>query len=257
MKININNHVFLLIEKKYSDIESTISNIFCSFINDENSKIKIKNKTYYDFVEIDSNEYDVKQKISDMKKLFENQSIEKSGFKFYVIRNVESLSKSSINTLLKFIEDPPKKTIGIFTTRNINMVIETIRSRCEEITVNSDYDFFEKYIVDNNLSEYKKIYFEGFYNISDIESMDEKQIESIISFNKYFTSNFTYNNMLLEKLKEFKKLQYREIENIINSIKCMFDTNKYCEFLRLIDSVKSNLNKTLIFYSIIKIIKEG
>ena len=40
-----------------------------------------------------------------------------------------------MNSLLKFIEEPPKATYAILTTKNISKVIPTIRSRCQELSI--------------------------------------------------------------------------------------------------------------------------
>lgn len=255
MKINKNNHIFLLIEKKYSDIENTISNIFCSYVDDEYSKEKISNRTYYDFEDIDSQEENIKQRLSDIKLKFENKSIETSGYKFYVIRNIEKLSKASINSLLKFIEEPPKNTIGILTTRNNNMVLDTIKSRCEEIVVHSSKELFENFISENKITDKVDFYYEGFYNIPDISKYSDGELEEMTMISSYLQSDFSYNNELLDILKLFKKLDYNKITIVLNSLKSVLNSTKYYELLKLIENLKYNPNKNLVFYSLIKILK--
>jgi DNA polymerase-3 subunit delta' len=48
-----------------------------------------------------------------------------------IVRNAEMMRKESANTFLKILEEPPKSTMFILTTDNINGVIPTIVSRCQ------------------------------------------------------------------------------------------------------------------------------
>lgn len=55
-----------------------------------------------------------------------------SKFKVYIIDEVHMLSKSAFNALLKTIEEPPKNVVFIFATTEVNKVLPTIRSRCQQ-----------------------------------------------------------------------------------------------------------------------------
>ena len=55
-----------------------------------------------------------------------------SNYKVYIIDEVHMLSKSAFNALLKTIEEPPAKIVFIFATTEINKVLPTIRSRCQQ-----------------------------------------------------------------------------------------------------------------------------
>ena len=55
-----------------------------------------------------------------------------SKYKVYIIDEVHMLSKSAFNALLKTIEEPPDNVVFIFATTEINKVIPTIRSRCQQ-----------------------------------------------------------------------------------------------------------------------------
>ena len=49
-----------------------------------------------------------------------------------IISNAELMNETSQNALLKNLEEPPEDTYFILTTNNINVLRETIRSRCQE-----------------------------------------------------------------------------------------------------------------------------
>ncbi len=55
-----------------------------------------------------------------------------SKYKVYIIDEVHMLSKSAFNALLKTIEEPPENVVFIFATTEINKVLPTIRSRCQQ-----------------------------------------------------------------------------------------------------------------------------
>jgi len=49
----------------------------------------------------------------------------------YIINNVETMTPEAVNSLLKFLEEPPDYVTAILTTGNLAKVLPTIISRCE------------------------------------------------------------------------------------------------------------------------------
>ncbi len=262
MKINKNNHVFLLNESKFSNTNDYIKKIMMSFVCENNNEClecnnckKIISNTYYDIFDINSNETNIKDKILEMKNAFLNQSLESIGYKFYIIRNIEKLSKINSNQILKFIEEPQKKTVGILITSNINNVIDTIKSRCEEIRLESNYDYAKKFIKEN-FDGNETFYIESFNSIDELEKFKEnKNKDLILEIYSLLIKDFDFDNNYLEFLEKFKKLSYYEISLIIKSIISNYDNKKHYLFLELISNLKYNLNKTLVFNQITNIIK--
>lgn len=65
----------------------------------------------------------------------------------YVIDGAEYLNKSSANTILKFLEEPPENVIAILLTNNTYNVIDTIVSRCQKLVLCNhevNYSFSEE-----------------------------------------------------------------------------------------------------------------
>ncbi len=262
MKINLNNHVFLINEAKFSNNKKVIDEILCSFIcNDACMKCpdckKIISRKYFDLVEISATAGSAKESIDDFKTKFTNEGVERSGFKFYIIKDIDQLNKQSINKILKFVEEPPKKTIGVFLTKNINNVIETIRSRCEEIRLTPQIDEARRYITSKYGDKYIDFYLQSFNNIEEIDEFQEsKNKEFIIELSTFLSTNFDYGNKLIDFSKKFKDLSYSEIAILIRSITDNYNINRYSKFLNLIKDLKINPNKILVFNQIIDIIKE-
>ncbi len=64
----------------------------------------------------------------------------------YIINGAELMGKSAANTILKFLEEPEDNIVAIFTTTNLENVLETIISRCQVIKLNNnpiDLDFMD------------------------------------------------------------------------------------------------------------------
>ncbi len=63
------------------------------------------------------------------------------GKKAYIITNFDLLSDNLFNKLLKTIEEPFPNTYAFLITSNIDNVVKTIRSRCQEIFISSTIDY--------------------------------------------------------------------------------------------------------------------
>ena len=55
------------------------------------------------------------------------------GFKIMIIWMAEKMNISAANKLLKLIEEPPEKTVFILITENEELIINTIKSRCQAV----------------------------------------------------------------------------------------------------------------------------
>lgn len=71
----------------------------------------------------------------DNVRLLIEQAIQRSldsEYKIYILDEVHMLTNQSWNALLKLIEEPPKYTIFIFCTTELQKVPETIQNRCQQ-----------------------------------------------------------------------------------------------------------------------------
>ena len=60
----------------------------------------------------------------------------KSLKKVYIINNSDNMTKEAQNSLLKTLEDPPQYVVIILVTKNDNLLLNTIKSRCSKIVFN-------------------------------------------------------------------------------------------------------------------------
>ncbi|CQR47503.1 DNA polymerase III subunit tau [Paraliobacillus sp. PM-2] len=75
-----------------------------------------------------------KDQILHLQKEFTYTGLE-SNRKVYIIQDADKMTVNAANRLLKFLEEPSKKTTAILLTKNVNGIIHTIRSRCQVIAL--------------------------------------------------------------------------------------------------------------------------
>lgn len=102
----------------------------------------------------------------------------------YVIDKAECLNKSSANTILKFLEEPPENVIAILLTNNIYNVIDTIVSRCQKLVLSNhdlNYNFSEEVeLLAEMIEKYKENtlgHIENCWYTFDRETLVKKLIE--------------------------------------------------------------------------------
>lgn len=128
-----------------------------------------------------------KEEIIKLKERFQTRSMEGKN-QVYIMNNVENLNSSAANSLLKFLEEPDSNTIAIFTTTNLNSVINTIVSRCQIIKLNNDLP--------------KK----GMDFVKIVTKMNDEQINKILDF------LFVLENNKIKAVTQFKELFLDEFE---------------------------------------------
>ena len=133
------------------------------------------------------------------------------------IKNAEKLNSSSANAMLKFVEEPTEGILGFFITNNKDVIIPTIKSRCQIIVVTYE---------NNNLLE--KL------NITSDELESYKQL--IKDYLKKIKTNEFINN------KDFILSKYKERSEIDIMFKIMFEVY-YNIFLK---SLNKPYNEELI-----------
>lgn len=95
---------------------------------------RIDQGQYPDFIFINGEEGSIKKEdVSYLLSSFQQTALEKKGLLVYVIHELENMTPEAINSILKFLEEPPPNTYAILTTRNASKILPTIVSRCEEI----------------------------------------------------------------------------------------------------------------------------
>lgn len=77
-----------------------------------------------------------------------------SNQKVYIIIGADTLTLNAANRILKFLEDPGKKTTAILLTQNSQSIISTIRSRCQIIDLQPlNPSHFQQKLIKHEVSE--------------------------------------------------------------------------------------------------------
>lgn len=98
------------------------------------SCLRIEHRTYSDFVVLDGKESAIKKgDVQEIVEDFSRTPLEAKGLLIYVINLVENMNIQAINSLLKFLEEPPPGTYAFLTCENEAKVLPTIVSRCEKL----------------------------------------------------------------------------------------------------------------------------
>ncbi len=215
-------------------------NIFCDQCE---MCIKINNDSYFDLLIFDCNNKILsKDDILNIQNNFTKTPTEKDNIKLYAIINIENSNKESINSLLKFIEEPPVDTYALFFCKNVNNVLNTIKSRCQKIKIINENK------IDDELINY------CFDSIKQYEN---------------FKQNFDYDNeiIFLQKLvktkdielqiefvNKIKSLNNEEIGILIKIIAFFSNIENKIKILELKKFLHLNLNKILLAHKILNII---
>lgn len=94
---------------------------------------------YVDYIFIDGSKETIKkQEIEQLQSQFSYSALEQAGVKIYIIHAIENATIESLNSLLKFLEEPDGETYAIFTTNNIDKVLPTVLSRCQMMVLKNE-----------------------------------------------------------------------------------------------------------------------
>ena len=198
-----------------------------------------------------------KSQIEELKIAFETKPIY-SKYNTYIIKNAEKLNSSSANAMLKFIEEPTDGIIGFFLTTNKDIIIPTIKSRCQSLVVMYESNnLLEKYnLTEEELENYlitikdylNQIEMGAFINHKDLilsKYPDRKQIETL--FKLIFD---TYYNAFLKNLnKPYQEkliLSYNIDEKNEEIIPKLNIINKFLQDLSYNVNIELLLDKFLI-----------
>lgn len=127
---------------------------------------KVQNKKLFDFVFLNGISQEItKEQIINVIQKLSLTSLEVHNQKICIIANAENLKKNASNALLKFLEEPPSDTYIILLTKNRQLILPTIRSRCHFYLLNENsneiiLNSFEKTLLSRDKFKYLLFSFE-------------------------------------------------------------------------------------------------
>ncbi len=241
-------------------LNNYIKSIVCADLSEDEKELyssKIDKSAYADLLVIDGFSSTIKKEdILNIQNVFSYPGIENINKKIYVIYGIENITKQAANSLLKFLEEPPKNTYAIFVTKSPNSILETIKSRCQSFNLFPDKKELEKIIKHNKLTNPKEISIASNYlSLDELSSdLDNGSFTELYSFTNNIINSKDDVKIFKESLETFKKFSYLEIKKILDIISCLFPQNETKTNV-LKNDLKFNPNKVLFFNKICSIIQ--
>lgn len=146
-------------KKKVNDITSCNLCNVCSLIDSNN---------YPDLYIIEPDGKEIKKsQLLGLQKEFQNKSL-LDNKRIYILKEADKLNESAANTILKFLEEPSENIIAILVTTNRYKMLETVLSRCQVLSIDSEN---KKLIYSNEIIDLVNFMCDGsalFINYGDI-----------------------------------------------------------------------------------------
>ena len=128
-------------DSDYQLLLSFINNIFIKynhFFSVDKLLCLLENNDYPDFIIVEADGTVIKkQQIKLLQEEFKTKSVYENK-KIYLIKEAEKMNQYSLNTILKFLEEPEENIIAFLVTKNVNLLKDTIISRCQLLEIKSD-----------------------------------------------------------------------------------------------------------------------
>ena len=168
----------------------------------------------------------------------------------YIICGADKLHVSSANTILKFLEEPSENIVAILLTDNLNKVLPTIKSRCQNLIFkNKKEEELNK--LDILLNEYKskvydkEDYVEQFNNLKEnmvsfIKQIEKLKIKEFIHFKDSIFDIYKTKDEI-NILFDFMLYFYYDMLNFMISRKVIY-MNDYLEDMKEIAEI-SDIDK--------------
>ena len=150
---HLTNYIFSIGEDKTYDFEN-------NKINNLNKSFKLlKNNTHPNFFLISLNKDKKSIEIAQIREMisFCNKSSFDNKNKIILIDNVEYLNQSSVNALLKIIEEPNEKIFFFLVHDSSKRILATLNSRCIKFNIQINNSEKQKILNMYSLSHYDKL----------------------------------------------------------------------------------------------------
>lgn len=240
------SHSYLIELDNYEDdfqyVLSFIKMIICDVsydqINSANSLVSMIDSLKYPdlfILEPDGNTFR-KNQILDLIKEFQNTSL-LGGKRIYIIKHAECFNPSSANSLLKFLEEPEDNIIAFLLTSNRYLVLDTILSRCQVLSLKEyQYNYYkDDFLIEvldcfrnpkNFFIQYSFLLNSYFLDKNNFLSTMENIERIFLSYLDYYyhISNITIEDDILSILNDIS------IDKIISYISIIENEKKYLDY---------------------------
>jgi DNA polymerase-3 subunit delta' len=163
-------------------------------------------------------------------------------------------NKQTTNALLKFLEEPFDEIYAIFTSANISKVLPTIISRCQVYPIVSSKAEKLSLLSNFNLtSQEKNIIIDIYKDLDNLKyDIENTNLHELIIFSLEMIKAKNDVTLYKKTFEIFRKKSYYEIELIVKILLFLTKTEGLVDIL---DTIKFNPVKPLLFDKIIQLIK--
>ena len=194
-------------------MDSPFKSLSKSELENYNNQLLLKSQNPYYKIKLPQSNAILINSIRSLKKELLLSSIEE-GWNIILILEAEKLcypNNVSANSLLKILEEPPEKTLFILITNSYSKIIDTIKSRCQEIFCPPMSPEKIYNIIDDSISDLDKLIIANISNGSiNLAKNLENSIEEIYGNLKLFINachnlNYKYDDKVIEKVRSLKR----------------------------------------------------
>lgn len=204
--------------------------------------------------------------------------------KIFIINNIDEAMELGQNKLLKVLEEPPAGVYFLLTASNQNLVLPTIKSRCNKVElkklssqtivrVMQAYENGEllSLMCDGNVGEAIELAKKGngkeIFDVALSLITQMKSSKSLIVFSKKVLAlkddalkvlkifTFLLEDLLFLKVNNFKELRFANIKEELMKVRDEFSVKAICEICKLVDNgmkeISFNGNITLIIENLL------
>ena len=169
-----------------------------------------------------------KEQLTFVKNKFKNKSF--NSHQVYVIFDADKLNSHASNTILKFLEEPNDGVIAFFVVKNRYMLLDTIISRCQILTIDQNINFSSE---NSTLVHFFKLF-------SSLKN-------AFLIYDSIIKELFSDKKVTIELLDLLEKKYYDYINGCItdanNEIEEYFDNLNVKQALKIVDVINSEKSK--------------
>ncbi len=180
--------------------------------------------------------------------------------RFILIDNIELLTKSASNSLLKLLEEPPENLYFILIHDNSYRILETIKSRSINFKINftnkSIIEITEKIMGEEDFSNINNTYLKMYNSIGDLVFLNNFAKKYEINIKSYTVKellNYIISKKLYKKDSELNIFIFRLIQLLLfesfylSKDNKIYDLYKYF-ILKMNNTIKYNLDIESLFF---------
>ena len=180
--------------------------------------------------------------------------------RFILIDNIELLTKSASNSLLKLLEEPPENLYFILIHDNSYRILETIKSRSINFKINftnkSIIQITKKIIGEEDFSNINNTYLKMYNSIGDLVFLNNFAKKYEINIKSYTIKellNYIISKKLYKKDSELNIFIYRLIQFLLFETFYLSKDNKIYDLykyfiLKINNTIKYNLDIESLFF---------